>query len=776
MSFNLRSRLKRSYSVIRSRLGKRDTSEWLYDNFYLIDRYYRAVVSDKRALSFRETYSVIEKYCEESEYEISVGGLITYLKAERRDFSYYELCSAASLLAACAINKAADSVLNGNERYIPKAVRILISLSDPSWDEIVPAVWSAEAILALSESGYDSFDKETKTAYRILVAEYAKSNKISESDAVRRLKERAKSEDIAVGEILFAPKGKYTALWILWVTLTSLALILSAVMLFGWISALLVVPLVLSSVAVADIAVSRIVPVFKAPRYALDKVPESAKTLVTVAALLTGGKGDKRIFESLERFRFMNPDENIYFCLLADLPDSKTQFHLGDNDIIRSAHENIDRLNRLYGDRFCLFFRERVLNKSENRFGGWERKRGAVCELASHIIRGGKREYYGGDFIRDIKYILTLDSDTNLSVGSVRELVSVALHPVNKPRVKNGNVVSGYGILQPSVRTELSSAYRTGFSRLISGAGGTDVYSTAEFKRSQALFGSGNFCGKGLIDVELFDTLVNDRIPEGLVLSHDVIEGSILRTLCASDITLTDSTPANPVSFFKRHHRWLRGDFQNLYFLLGNILKPFYKLRVLGTVLRHTSPVFSLLALIAGCFSHNTSGLYLFLFAFSEFIIPSALNTVLFLFSGSPLAVFHFFSKIYGQLIQTSYRLVFEITSLAKRAFLVINAFSLSAVRLVTRRKTLEWTTAAQTEALSSSLGKYVLDGASSSVIGLLMLVFAVPPFMRLAGLMFFVYPLVSSVLARDINGGGISRPPLSDRKEYPRGSRCGHV
>ena len=277
MSFNLRSRLKRSYSVIRSRLGKKDTSEWLYDNFYLIDRYYRVAVSDKRALSFRGMYSVIEKYCEESEYEISVGGLITYLKAERRDFIYYELCSAASLLAVCAINKAADSVLDGNERYIPKAVRLLISLSDPSWEEIIPAVWSAEAILAFCESGYDGFDKETKTAYRILVAEYAKSNKISESDAVRRLKERAKSEGIAVGEILFAPKSKYTALWISWVVLTSSALILSAVMLFGWISALLVVPLVLSSVAVADIAVSRIVPVFKAPRYALGEVPESAK-------------------------------------------------------------------------------------------------------------------------------------------------------------------------------------------------------------------------------------------------------------------------------------------------------------------------------------------------------------------------------------------------------------------------------------------------------------------------------------------------------------------
>ncbi len=765
MSFNLRLRLKRSYSSIKSDLGKKDKSDWLYDNFYLIDRYYRIALANKKALSFRKTYETIEKYCEECGYEISVGGLITFLKAENRDFSYYELNAVTTLLAVCAVNKAADTLSSGDNGTFPKTVKALVSLSDPSWEEVVPEVWGAEKLLASSETEYRRFNKETRSAYRKLIAEYARKNKLSELDAVKKLVKTA-ADGSAVGDILFSPNKKHSLLWIIWVVMLSSVLISVGVVLFGWIAVFLSVPLVLASISLADIALSRITPVFKAPRLSLESVPDNAKTLVAVAALLTGGKGDRRVFESLERFRFMNPDKNIYFCLLADLPDSRSQFLLEDNEIIRTAHENIDRLNRLHGDSFCLFFRERVLNRSENRFGGWERKRGAVCELVSHIVRGDKSEYYGGDFIRDIKYILTLDSDTNLSVGSVRELVSVALHPVNKPRVKNNRVVSGYGIIQPSVRTELSSAYRTGFSRLISGTGGTDVYSTAEFKRSQALFGSGNFCGKGLIDVTLFDSLVNGKLPEGLVLSHDVVEGSILRTLCASDITLTDSTPGNAVSFFKRQHRWLRGDFQNLYFLMGNIITPFYKLRILATVLRHIAPVFALSALIAGCFLKNTSGLLLFLFAYSEFILPCAVSTVILLLSGSPLAVFHFFSKAYGQLVQTSSRLVFEMTSLARRACLTLHAFALSAVRLVTRRKTLEWTTAAQTERLSSSLGKYVLDGASSAVIGLIMLVFAIPPFMRFAGLLFFVYPLVSAVLARELNGGGIARPALSERQK----------
>lgn len=763
MQENLKKRLKRSYSAIKKQLGETNTSAWLSDNFYCIDKHYRAAMSDRRMFKYSDFYLTLSKYCDSHDYLPTVKTLINWLSSQSKSFSYFELCSVRGLLSVCAIIKIA-SLLNDKKRdyLLPNAIRLLHSLTDPEYDDIVPALWHPERAVAKYESGYSESDNATKAQYRYLLAKSRKYGE-SEADAVKRLIETAKSKKIPLGSLLFVPPKAGRVLWI--ITVLSVFLVLCAVsfMLIGFLSVLLLIPFGIASGSVADRIISLIVPAYRAPRLDLSGVPDDAKTLVTVAALMTGGNGDKAVFDSLERFYYMNPKKNIYYCLLADLHDSDSPYLLEDSAVIESAHREIDRLNSLYGEHFCLFFRERVLNKSEDRYGGWERKRGAVCELVSHIVSGGKSEYYGGDFIRDISYVLTLDSDTNLSVGSVTELLSVALHPVNKPVLRDGRIDSGYGIIQPTVRTELKSAYKTGFSRLISGAGGADVYSSAFFVRSQTLFGSGMFCGKGLIDVKLFNSCVSKKLPEGLILSHDVIEGSILRTLAATDIALTDSTPSNTVSFFKRQHRWLRGDFQNLYFLFGNLLDPFSKCRILLTALRHLSPIFSLLAVITGCFYKN-SGLPLLLLAYSEFLLPGAVSVIGFLLGGSPFACMRFFSKAYSMLTQTLIRLFFEISAGCKKAALSFNALCLAVTRLLKRKKTLEWTTAAQTEKLSSSLGKYVLDGAASSVIGLAMLIFAIPPFLRFLGLLYFVYPLVSLVLSRPVGGGGEAVTVLSER------------
>lgn len=763
MQENLKRRLKRSYSAIKKQLGETDTSAWLSDNFYCIDKYYRASMSDKRMFRYTDFYLTLSKYCESRDYLPTVKTLINWLSSQSKSYSYYELSSARGLLSVCAIIKIA-SLLNDKKRdyLLPNAIKLLHNLSDPEYDDIVPALWHPERDIAKFEIGYSESDQATKAQYRYLAAKSKKYGE-REDDTVKRLIEKAKSQKLPLGALLFKPSKLGSILWMIIAASVFIALSVISFMLIGFLSVLLFIPFGIASGSVADWIISLFIPAYRAPRLELSGVPDNAKTLVTVAALMTGGKGDKAVFDSLERFYFMNPRKNVYYCLLADLHDSDSPYLLEDNAIIEEAHREIDRLNSLYGERFCLFFRERVLNKSEDRYGGWERKRGAVCELVSHIMNGKKSEYYGGDFIRDIRYVLTLDSDTNLSVGSVLELLSVALHPVNKPILCDGRIVSGYGIIQPTVRTELKSAYKTGFSRLISGAGGADVYSSAFFVRSQSLFGSGMFCGKGLIDVRLFHSYVSKKLPEGLILSHDVIEGSILRTLAATDITLTDSTPSNTVSFFKRQHRWLRGDFQNLYFLFGNLLDPFSKCRLLLTALRHLSPFFSLLAVIIGCFFKN-SGLALLLLAYSEFLLPSAVSLIGFLLRGSPFACIRFFSKAYSMLTQTLIRLFFEISSGCRKAVLTLNAFVLAVTRLIKRKKTLEWTTAAQTEKLSSSLGKYVLDGATASAIGLLMLIFARPPFLRFLGLLYFVYPLVSLVLSRVLGGGGEVVSTLSER------------
>lgn len=767
MAYSLKATLKRSYSAVRSALNEKEQSAWLRDNFYLIDRRYRLAISSKEALKCRNYYKILERYCDTFDFSPDPSELLKYLRSQKHEYSYSELASTAALLSACAINKIAKA-LNGkrDSRLIPLAVKLLFSLTDPGYSDILPECWAPEKLISEFEETYPEFDKGTKAQYRSLISEYAREKRIGETEAAKELIAKSKAENLPLGALLFRPKRFWRNCWIALTVLFFAILTAAGLYLLGPTALLLLVPFGITATAVSDRLVSLTVPPSPAFRLKLDGIPDDAKTLVAVAALLNGSESDDSVFESLKRFRYKNPDENIYFCLLADLPDSDRQYQLSDQKTAENARRRIDELNREHGARFCLFLRERTLNKSEGRFGGWERKRGAVCELISHICNGNGSGFYGGSFIRDIKYVLTLDSDTNLSVGSVNELLSIALHPANRPIVKNGRVVSGYGIIQPSIKTELTSAYKTGFSRLISGAGGTDVYAGAEFKRSQSLFGSGSFCGKGLIDVKMFNRFVVGKLPEGVVLSHDVIEGSILRTLCASDITLTDSTPSNTVSFFRRQHRWLRGDFQNLCFFRGELLDGFSKYRILLTVLRHSSPIFSFAALTVGCFYAFPNGFWLFVLAYSEFIIPCAISVIGFLFSGSPFACLRFFSKAYSMLTQTFMRLLFELSSLCRRAVLTINAFSLAATRLITKKKTLEWTTAAQAEKLSSTLGKYVLDSALSATAGLAFLIFAKTPFVRFAGLLFFVYPLISTVLSRQISGGGQARPALSAKQK----------
>ncbi len=768
MAQKLKTELKNAEKQIKKSLSDRDVSEWVYDNFHLIDKHYRAVLRDKNALSHPELYETLLHYLEDREYEISKQSLSAYLLGRGVDYTFFELSAVKTLVSACAIIKIASSLKNHNAvtRILPKCIKLLFSLSNPDFDEILPSVWLPEKRLSEFEPRYNEFDSATKQQYRALISDLATEQGISESEALSSLISSAMSENCSVGELLFRPKKRYSVLWLCIVAVIFSSLVSVSVFAVGWLTLLLLVPFGLASGSVADHLVSFAAPAYRAPRLELEHLPDNAKTLVTVASLLTGKESDDRVFESLARFSYMNPDDNIYFCLLADFPDSESPIMPDDEKTVAYAKQKTDELNARHGNRFSLFFRPRVLLESESRYGGHERKRGAVCELASAVSKGSSEHFYGGDFLGDIKYILTLDADTNLSVGSVRELVSIALHPANRPRVRDGRVASGYGIIQPSILTELSSAYKTGFSRLISGSGGADAYSEASFGRSQSLFGSGSFCGKGLIDVSLFASLVSGRLPDGLILSHDVIEGSMLRTLSATDVTLTDSTPANTVSFFRRLHRWIRGDFQNLYFLGGNLLTPFYKSRLVMTVLRHSSPLFVLLALVVGCFSRATDGLSLFLLAFSEFLLPCVVTALAFVFSGSPFAAKRFFSKAYSFLAQTAMRVTFEIVSTARRGVLTAHAFLLAGIRLITKKKTLEWTTAAQTELLSGTLGKFVLDSALSSAIGLAMTVFAIPPFVRFAGLLFFVYPLVSAIMSRPVGGGAESAPVLTAQEK----------
>src|SRR5439155_25578106 len=238
-----------------------------------------------------------------------------------------------------------------------------------------------------------------------------------------------------------------------------------------------------------------------------------------------------------------NQAKHIYFALLSDFPDAVTEETPDDALLLATAAAGIDDLNQRLSKeelpRFHLFHRRRQWNPGEDRWMGWERKRGKLEEL-NRLLRGAtdtsfttidgtaSDEEKNADqaLLRKIRYVITLDSDTQLPRDVARKLVGAAIHPLNRPKLDAAiNVVTrGYGIVQPRVSISLVSASRSRFARIFSGNTGIDPYTTAVSDVYQDLFGEGNFTGKGLYDVDAFEKALADRVPDDTLLSHDLFE------------------------------------------------------------------------------------------------------------------------------------------------------------------------------------------------------------------------------------------------------------
>ncbi len=762
MDKSVKPLLKKEFSILKRACCTTNCSAWIADNFYLIDREYRAC-NGGALKSCDSLFNSIDGEINGCE-ALSDEGIIRAINGSGREYTYRQLGSVGSLMRASLIIGIARAHREGREDSVADLTKKLIGLGRLDFERIITECWSPEQILIRYEERYSDFDIASKNLYRCHVAKYAKSKRMSELEAATVLVRPDTPDNLKT--VLPLKKTYERTAWIIIALLCSA--LLSAIGFFAleWLFVPMLVPVFSASCSVADFAVSSFFGRTHIPRLNLSEVPADAKTLVTLVTLISSENDIDGALTTLERSRYMNHDENVFFCLLADFPDSTHRYCITDQRLVSYAEHRIDLLNATHGNKFCMLFRERTLLESEGVFGGRERKRGAVCELMSHIVNGDSSYCYGGDFLGDIRYVLTLDSDTNLSVCGVRELVSVALHPANIPVVENGRVVSGYGIIQPSVRVSLASAYRSAFSRLVSGAGGSEIYSGASYDRSELLYGTGVFCGKGLIDVHLFNSLVPDKIPDSVVLSHDAVEGHIMRVCPVTDIVLTDSTPAKTTSFYRRQHRWCRGDFQNLVFLFGNRIGRVEKFRLAVSVFRHMVPLFAVRSLILYAFFGDGVGFAAVLFAFSYLFVPFLLDFFKSLLTRNRFVYRRFFSNVSSALLQSAARLAYGISSACREASLVISAYTLALIRLFTRKNTLKWTTSAHTEIMSGGLGVYVADGAVSAAVGLALLIFGAPALVRIVGVFWFVYPPLSLFLSRPSPGGGVAESGLGQKQK----------
>ncbi|MGB3076402.1 MAG: glucoamylase family protein, partial [Chitinophagales bacterium] len=299
--------------------------------------------------------------------------------------------------------------------------------------------------------------------------------------------------------------------------------------------------------------------------------PES-RTLVAVPSMLTSVADVENLIETMEVRFLANRDENLHFALLTDFADAKTESLPEDKPLLELAEQKIIALNKKYqrekNDTFFLFHCPRRLNAIEKKWMGYERKRGKLSEL-NGLLRGRGRESFllivgESEIFPKIKYVITLDSDTQLPRETAWKIIATISHPLNQAiyNPAKGRVTDGYGILQPRLATSLPRAHSSLFAKMHGNEPGIDPYTRAVSNVYQDLLQEGSFIGKGIYEVDIFEEALNNRFPENRILSHDLLEGCYTRSGLISDVQLYEEYPSGYLADMKRRHRWVRGDWQ----------------------------------------------------------------------------------------------------------------------------------------------------------------------------------------------------------------------
>jgi cyclic beta-1,2-glucan synthetase len=451
--------------------------------------------------------------------------------------------------------------------------------------------------------------------------------------------------------------------------------------------------------------------------------------MVVVPTLLTTRGAIEEHIERLEIHYLASPDGELYFALLSDWTDSPAAHTAGDTALLDIAIEGIARLNRLHGaapagDRFVLLHRRRVWSDGQKQWMGWERKRGKLHEL-NRLLRGAPDTTFtevGGrspGIPPDVRYVVTLDADTRLPRDTVRRLVGKMAHPLNRPRfdAATGQVVEGYAVLQPRVAPSLPTG-REGslFQRVFSVAGGIDPYVAAASDVYQDLFGLGSYAGKGIYDVDAFEAALAGRVPEGTLLSHDLFEGTFARAGLVSDVEVVEEFPARYDVAAARQHRWSRGDWQLLPWILGRrdaagdnrgsgTLPLIGLWKMLDNLRRTLSAPAGVAALLAGWLLPSSSALLWTAFLCTTIALPALLPV----FAGivpsrAGVTLRSHLRALRRDVWLGAAQTGFILTFLAHQATLMLDAIGRTLFRLfVSQRNLLQWVTAAQAR-LSSRL------------------------------------------------------------------------
>jgi len=644
-----------------------------------------------------------------------------------------------------------------NQVSISNSIGSLRLLEAKDWREFVESMSVVEDILRNDPSQlYRKMDFATRDRYRHIIETIAKNSKLSQGEVARQaiqlaqnaagkngggdrrshvgfylidkglpLLERAADAHFLLGDLVYKTAKRFSLILYLG-TIALITVLLSHLLLthintkhvpylqiiiFGVFLYLAMSQLALE--LVNGLAMSIVRP-HLLPRMDFSKeIPSAFCTLVVVPTMITSLQNIESLIEAMEVRFLANRDENLYFGLLTDLTDATQENLPQDEALLNCLQEKVEGLNAKYkksnADIFFLFHRPRRWNLQEKIWMGYERKRGKLADL-NWLLRGGPKENFSriaGDIsvLTNVKYIITLDTDTQLPRNCARQLVETMAHPLNQARYDEVRqcVAEGYGILQPRVSMSLPGSNRSYYARLFGGEPGIDPYTRMVSDVYQDVFEEGSFIGKGIYDLDIFERALKGRFPVGKILSHDLWEGCYARCGLLSDVELYEDHPSHYSADVKRRHRWIRGDWQLAGWLWSkvpasgnltqkNTLSLLSQWKILDNLRRSLVP-FALIMLLLMGWTTLSSPCFWTGVVFGIIFLPALIVSVLDLLHKSKDILLE--QHLETVMHSTGWRLaqrVFTLVCLPYEAYFSLDAIIRTAVRmLITHHKLMEW-------------------------------------------------------------------------------------
>ena len=643
------------------------------------------------------------------------------------------------------LRQAADQVSVGNAITSMRAIAAL------DWNAFFEATSAVEGVLRSDPMGvYAAMNNRTRDQYRHVIEGVAKRSRFSERDVAttaialasaihladpadrrshvgywlvdhgrreleRKVGHRRSVQKYLLGLILGFPHlfyiGSLTA-----VTVGALVLafdagrsLLQTPLLLGLL-ALALLPASEMAFSVVNGLVVALVPPRLLPRMEFIKgIPKDCRTLVVVPTLIDSPSSIDALIEGLEIRSLANLDDNLGFALVTDFVDCETEHCEADDALVERTIAGVAALNAKYGGsdehRYILFHRPRLYNASEHCWMGRERKRGKLEDLNLLLRNKGETTFSVVTAPRDVldtfKYVITLDTDTELPRDTARRLVEAIAHPLNSPHLDaDRRVTHGHAIIQPRVGNYPPSALRSRYARLVSGPLGIDPYTTAVSDVYQDLFDEGSFVGKGIYDIEAFSAALEGRVPDNRLLSHDLFEGIFARSALASDIEVLDGQPVSYEVAAGRAHRWVRGDWQLLPWLLSSKtnLRLLDAHKIIDNLRRSLLAPALVTLCFAGWLSHPTVALWVTSTLAAMAILPVVFRLV-FGAARASASRSTLVGTLGGDLADNARQSLVNTVFLLDQALVVLDAIARTLYRLlISKQSLLEWKTTSQAE------------------------------------------------------------------------------